>query len=273
MVAPALNPPRRSFWTRLRGRGALTIALWAALIYSLLQVEWGPHIMHPGGWDLVVRLMSGLMRPELSPELLRLGVTESWRTLAYATAGMSLALLIALPAGVLGSGILARHRFVRWLSIASFRGLLGFMRAIHELVWAWLFVAAIGLSPMAAVLALGIPYGGILGRILAERLADVPHAPLKALESAGAGPLKRLFYGYLPYVIPDFLSYTLYRFECAIRSAAILSFVGLGGLGYQIQISLDDLKYSQVSTFLLFLLAMVIAVDVWSSALRRRLVD
>lgn len=267
------TPPRRSVWARLSGRGALTVALWGALLYSLLQVDWGPHIVHPGGWEMVLRLASGLIRPELDAELLGLGLTESWRTLAYATAGMSVALAIAVPVGVLASGVLARNRASRWISIGCFRGLLGFMRAIHELVWAWLFVAAIGLSPMAAILALGIPYGGILGRILAERLADVPHAPLKALESSGAGAMKRLFYGYLPYVLPDFLSYSLYRYECSIRSAAILSFVGLGGLGYQIQISLDDLKYSQVSTFLLFLIAMVIAVDVWSSALRRRLVD
>ena len=93
--------------------------------------------------------------------------------------------------------------------------------------------------PFAAIFALAIPYGGILGRIFADMLKDVPGEPIKALKSAGASRLQILVYGYLPLVWADFISYTMYRFECAIRSSAIMSFVGLGGLGFQIQLSLQ----------------------------------
>ena len=134
--------------------------------------------------------------------------------------------------------------------VTGLRLLLGFMRAIHELVWAWLFVAALGLSPMAAVLALAIPYGGILGRIYADILNDVPDEPLEALRTSGASELKVLVYGRLPMALPDMLGYGFYRLECAIRAVAIMGFVGVGGLGLQVQLSLDDLLYREVWTLL-----------------------
>ena len=152
------------------------------------------------------------------------------------------------------------------------RALLAVLRSIHELVWAWLFVVAIGLSPMAAILALAIPYGGILGRIYSDILNDGPQEPLQALRAAGASEWKVFLYGRLPMALPDMLSYTFYRFECAVRAAAVMSFVGIAGLGYQIQISLDDLKFDQVWTLLLFLTAIIVLVDLWSSLVRRRLV-
>ena len=155
--------------------------------------------------------------------------------------------------------------------MAAVRLMLALMRSVHELVWAWLLIVAIGLSPMAAVLALAIPYAGILGRIYAEVLNDVPEAPLQALRASGASEVGVLLYGRLPMALPDMLSYTFYRFECAIRSAAIFSFVGIQGLGYELQLSLDDLLFEQVWTLLFFLVALVVLVDLWSIWVRRSL--
>jgi phosphonate transport system permease protein len=151
------------------------------------------------------------------------------------------------------------------------RALLGLLRAVHELVWAWLFVAAVGLSPAAAVLALALPYAGILGRILADMLRDVPAEPLVALRAAGANEAKVLLYGRLPAALPDMVSYALYRYECGLRSAAVLSFVGLGGLGFQIQLSLDDLRFAEVWTFVYALVLLVVVVELASAAVRSRL--
>lgn len=170
-------------------------------------------------------------------------------------------MLLALPAGVVASGALSRSAPNRVVAIGVVRGALGLARAIHELVWAWLLVAAIGLSPLAAVLALAIPYAGILGRILADMLNDVDERPLAALAATGASPAKRLLYGRLPMVLPNAVDYTLYRWECGLRSAAILSFVGLGGLGQQIQLSLSDLRFEEVWTFVYALVAIVVATD------------
>lgn len=100
-------------------------------------------------------------------------------------------------------------------------------------------------------------------------LNDVSEEPIKALKSSGASKLESLFYGYLPLVWADMISYTMYRFECAIRSSAIMSFVGLGGLGYQIQLALQDLRYDRVWAFVFFLIVLVILVDLWSNFVRR----
>lgn len=253
-------------------RNLLTVLLFAVFIGSLFSINWGPNLFHTGGWVTLKQIIGAIFHPDLSAEILELAVVASWKTLAYAVTGMSLALIIALIFGVLASGVLSSRISSRLVVMSSFRGILGFMRAIHELVWAWLFVAALGLSPFAAIFAIAIHYGGILGRIFADMLNDVPTEPLNALKASGASRLQLLCYGYFPIAAANMISYVMYRFECAIRSSAIMSFVGLGGLGYQIDLSLTDLKYNEVWTFLFFLIALVILVDLWSQFLRKRMV-
>ncbi len=254
-------------------RFILTLLLIAVFVWSLTSIQWNSELFHAGGIPTMLQIFEGLIQPNLEPSLLLVGFESAWITLAYAVAGMSLAILYAFIVGVLASGTLTSSKFSRIISKVFFRGILGFTRSIHELIWAWLFVAAVGLSPYAAILALAIPYGGILGRIFADMLNDVPEQPIFALKSAGSTRMQTLTYGYLPLVWADFISYTMYRFECAIRSSAIMSFVGLGGLGFQIQLALADLKYDAVWTFVFFLIALVIVVDVWSNFVRKGLTD
>ncbi|MDQ0219887.1 PhnE/PtxC family ABC transporter permease [Peribacillus cavernae] len=256
----------------LHKRLSLTLVLLAAFIWSLFSVTWSRDLLHAGGWATTVQILEGLIKPDLSPDILELAVESSWVTVVYAVTGMTVALIIAFVLGVLGSGVLVSSRPVRIVTAGFSRAVLAIIRAIHELVWALLFVAVIGLSPYAAIFALGIPYGGILGRIFADMLNDVPGEPIQALRAAGASRLHCLMYGYLPLIRSNMISYTMYRFECSIRSSAIMSFVGLGGLGYQIQLSLADLHYDEVWTFLFFLIAIVVLIDAWSNSLRKRLV-
>jgi phosphonate transport system permease protein len=258
---------------RLHKRFILTLLLMAIFIWSLTSIHWNSELFHAGGIPTMLQIVEGLLKPNLEPSILLVGLESAWITLAYAIAGMSLAIVYAFIVGVLASGTLTSSRFSRIISKVFFRGVLGFTRSIHELIWAWLFVAAVGLSPYAAILALAIPYGGILGRIFADMLNDVPEQPILALKAAGSTRLQTLIYGYLPLVWADFISYTMYRFECAIRSSAIMSFVGLGGLGFQIQLALADLKYASVWTFVFFLIALVIFVDGWSNLVRKGLTD
>ncbi|MBV7506535.1 ABC transporter permease subunit [Bacillus sp. sid0103] len=250
-------------------RVILTLLLIAVFVWSLFSIQWSADLFHAGGIPTMLQIFEGLIQPNLSVEVLTKGLESAWITLAYAVAGMSLALIYAFIVGVLASGVLTSSKVARLTSKICFRGILGFTRSIHELIWAWLFVAAVGLSPYAAIFALAIPYGGILGRIFADMLNDVPAPPITALSSSGASKLQILIYGYFPLVWSDMISYTLYRFECAIRSSAIMSFVGLGGLGYQIQLSLADLKYDQVWTYVYFLIGLVLLVDLWSNYVRK----
>ncbi|WLR57060.1 ABC transporter permease subunit [Mesobacillus subterraneus] len=262
-------------WLRfeLHKRKILTLLLLLAFILSLFYVNWNDDLIHSKGLDTAKQIAAAFFTPDLSGDILLLALESSWTTLSYASAGMSLAIIIAFFYGILAAGIVVSEGKIKKFIRPLFRGQLGFMRAIHELVWAWLFVASIGLSPFAAIFALAIPYGGILGRIFADMLEDIPKEPIKALEAAGASKLQTLWYGYLPMVRASITSYAMYRFECAVRSSAIMSFVGIGGLGYQIQLSLDDLHYDEVWTFVFFLIALVIMIDVWSNQLRKRLVQ
>ncbi len=255
----------------LESRRVLTLILLAAFAWSLLNLDWTEGFIHSGGISAMGEFASALFSLDLSADTLSAAVSASWTTVAYAVAGLTLALFIGIPLGAIGSGVLTKSPWVRATGAGGSRFSLAFFRSIHELVWAWLFVAAIGLSPMAAVLALAIPYGGILGRIYAELLQDVPEAPLQSLRSTGASEWRVFWYGRLPMALPDMLSYTFYRLECGIRSAAIMSFVGLGGLGHEVRIALDDLAYQQVWTYLLFLIGLVVIVDIWSTMVRRRL--
>jgi phosphonate transport system permease protein len=254
-------------------RAFLTLLVLGAIALGLSAVDWGGPLVHPGGASSILQFLRAVLRPQASPSFLKVAVVAAWQTVAYASAGITLAVALALPGAILASGILARSRRTRLPSVLGTRSLLSFIRSIHELVWALLFVAAIGLSPISAILALAIPYSGILGRVYSEILQDVPEGPLRALRSSGASEWKVLLYGRLPMALPDMLSYTFYRFECAIRAATIMSFVGIGGLGYQILLSLKDLRYSEVWTLLLLLIALVVLVDAWSNAVRRRLVS
>lgn len=267
---PIAERPGR--WSSLRGRKLLTILLIGSFILSLTEVPWGSNLVHAGGWSVLWKLVSGLLQPDLSISILKTALSATWTTIVFAVAGMSVALGLALPLAALASGTCVRRPRLRKVTMVVSRVILAFQRAIHELVWAWLFVAAIGLSPFAAIFAIGIPYAGILGRIYADLLNDVPEGPLRSLRSNGASEPAVLLYGRFPAILPALLSYTFYRFECAIRSSAIMSFVGLGGLGYQIGISLDDLRYQQVGTFLLALFLLVIVSDLLSNAARKRLV-
>lgn len=252
-------------------RSLLTLIIVGAVVWSLVSVQWEKDIIHPGGASSLVDILKGLLTLDLSPSFLKIALAASWKTVTFAVAGITLAFAIGFPLGVVASGVLASPGKRRWAGIAAVRFLLAVLRSIHELVWAWLFIVAIGLSPIAGVFALAIPYAGILGRIYSEILVDVPEEPLRALRASGASEFKVFLYGRMPIALPDMLSYTFYRLECGIRSAAILSFVGIAGLGFQIQLSLQDLLYNQVWTLLLFMVGLVLIVDTWSTIVRRSL--
>ncbi|KAA9025691.1 PhnE/PtxC family ABC transporter permease [Niallia endozanthoxylica] len=254
---------------QLQRKNILSFFLAAIFIWSLFAVKWSEDLVHSGGLATIQQVALALFNPNLSPTIIQLALESTWITLAYAVCGMTLAIVIAFFFGIFASGIMFDHTGPKLVFKWVFRGILGFLRAIHELVWALIFVAMFGLSPLSAILALGIPYGGILGRILADMLNDIPEEPIQALRASGASKLQCLLYGYFPLVRANIISYTMYRFECAIRSSAIMSFVGLGGLGFQIQLSLNDLKYDEVWTFLFFLIGIVVLVDSWSVHVRK----
>ena len=245
-------------------------------MWSLAGLDWRGPLVHTGGPAALVTFLQALFPPDLNPDFLRLGLAATWQTLAYAVAGITLAVLLGFPLGIAAAGSAAgspNSPIVGTSLVVVVRLVLAALRSVHELVWAVRFVAAFGLSSLTAVVALALPSAGILGRIYGELFNQVPQEPLRALQTTGASPFRVFLYGRLPMALPEMIGYTFYRFECAIRSAAIMSFVGIRGLGFEIQLSLNDLLFDQVWTLMLFLVVLIILVDLWSSRVRRSLVS
>ncbi|MGE8153159.1 PhnE/PtxC family ABC transporter permease [Pseudomonas vancouverensis] len=224
------------------------------------------------------RFVATFWPPAHGEEFLQLLWQATLQTLAIATAGMALALLLAVPASLLASRALslsaasrsgrptALGRLLRW----PVRGLLIFLRSVPEIVWALLFVRAVGLGPTAGVLAIAITYSGMLGKVYAEIFESVDQRPAHALMQAGSGRLAAFCYGILPNVAAELLSYTVYRWECAIRASVVMGFVGAGGLGQQIDLSLRMFAGGEVASMLLTFFVLVLLADQISRLLRWR---
>ncbi|HEJ5226355.1 ABC transporter permease, partial [Pseudomonas aeruginosa] len=158
-------------------------------------------------------------------------------------------------------------RALRW----PVRGLLILLRSVPEIVWALLFVRAVGLGPTAGVLAIAITYAGMLGKVYAEIFESVDPRPTRALLLGGGSRLAAFAYGVLPNAAGEMISYTVYRWECAIRASVVMGFVGAGGLGQQIDLSLRMFAGGEVASILLTFLLLVLLADLLSRFLRGRL--
>lgn len=251
-------------------RPLLALLLAVALVLSLLALDPPEGLLDRGGWRVAGQMLASLLRPDLSPAFLAQVAEASLLTLAYAVAGMSVALAVGLPGAVLVSGTLTPRTLTRLPLVGGSRGVFAVLRAPHELVWGLLFVQVFGFHPLAGILAIGLPYGAIIARVLGERLQDVPEGPLAALRSAGASPAQLLCYGRLPIALPDMIGYLMYRFECAVRVSAVLSIIGLGGIGQQLEIVLYDLRYEGMWPLLAALVLIITGIDWLSARLRQR---
>jgi phosphonate transport system permease protein len=224
-------------------------------------------IANPAGWPMVRAFATAALHPDVSPSLIRLAFVSSGITLAFATAGTALAIVIGTLGGVLSSDIWWRdHRFAATIC----RGCFAVPRALHEVVWGLLLLSCLGLTPLTAILALGIHYGAITARVTGETLDDTPPAAFYALRQAGAHRFTALCYGLLPAAAPDLIAYGFYRFECAIRASVVLGMIGAGGLGFQVLLSMQSLRFGEVWTFVYALMVLCGLTDAWSSAVRRR---
>ena len=268
-------PDRDPAWlARLFWSSAALVALWPLLVATEFKpwVLWAPDSLRVSG-----NFIASFWPLAHGSEFLWLMLAETWRTVAMATAGVTLALLLAIPLTLLStrvisisalSGRMARGPF--WLR-QSVRWLLIVLRSVPELVWALVFVRVVGLGPTAGVLAIALTYGGMLGKVYGEILESGETHATETLLRNGAGRLQAFFYGLLPASAAELTSYTVYRWECAIRSSVVLGFVGAGGLGQQMDNSMKMFNGGEVATMLLIFMALVALADQVSAWLRKAL--
>jgi phosphonate transport system permease protein len=272
LTTPKLRDPawtRRVFWAL-----AFLVLLWPMLVLT----EFKPWVLFEGdSLKPTLKFLGDFFPPKIEPSFMWLVLREAWRTVAIATAGIALALLVAIPltlvsvrvlsisalTGRMSPGAAVIRQLVRWLLIV--------LRSVPELIWALVFVRVVGLGPTAGVIAIALTYGGMLGKVYGEILeSGDPHVTTALLRN-GSGRMQSFFYGLLPQNAAELTSYTVYRWECAIRSSAVLGFVGAGGLGQQMDTSMKMFAGAEVCTMLIVFMMLVWLADFVSAWLRRSL--
>lgn len=289
--------PRRPFPVGPRLRLILAFAAAAAASYWYLGLSWRELLPATGAGSHLRDFFAGAIRPavdyeaswvpEGAPPFLSTVAKAMWETLSLAAASMSLALAAALPLSFLTSesawGVATgrgAHRVgasTSRLSVRIARSLrpifrvgIAAMRSTHELLWAIVLLAIFGDHDFLAVLAIAIPYAGTLAKVFSEMLDEAPGDSADALRQAGTRPLAVFLFGRLPRAAPDMTAYAFYRFECAVRSSAVMGFFGFPTIGYYLSLSYENLHYREVWTWLYALVAMVLVFEAWSARMRRR---
>jgi len=269
---PALRDPAwaaRVFWA---------LAGLALLWPTVVLTEFKPWVLlEPDALTPALNFVGAFFPPRTDAEFLGLLARETWRTVAMATAGLTLALLLAIPLSLLSvrvlslSSLTGRMAMVPSVLRQGVRWLLLVLRSVPELVWALVFVRVVGLGPTSGVLAIALTYSGMLGKVYADIMESGDAHATTNLMRNGSGRLQAFFYGLLPQNAGELTSYTVYRWECAIRSSAVLGFVGAGGLGQLMDSSMKMFNGSEVASILLVFMALVWLADRMSAMLRKGL--
>ncbi len=292
---PELRPKIPQASRAGRARPGILIVITALAVWAFWQLELRPSdlIGSSSSLQLTGEFFARALSPALNYEApnlpsgliplplraLQAGVT----TVIFASAAMSLAVPLALLLGFLASsswwsqdpsGGRSRLRrlastSVRPLLYGTTRVLIAVMRSVHELLWAVFLLAGFGLVNVNAVIALAIPFAGVLAKIFSEIIDETPPDTAYALRGAGALPSQVFVFALLPRAFPDMVAYTFYRFECALRSSAVLGFFGFPTLGFFIAASFENLYYGEVWTYLYALFLLIVVVEWWSGIIRR----
>jgi len=260
-------------------RIAIAVAVGLSVVWTAWHAGVEPGaLLDSGGLRNFSTLLDGLASPDLSGSFLRRIGDLAVESLLIGSLGTGLALVLGCGLALVAARLPdlpddpLRRPWLTWLRHArraGARGVLAFFRSVPEILWAFLFVRVLGLGPGPAVLAIGITFGGIMGKLFAELIEAADPTPARRLRATGAGATAVFVYGVLPQVRRQCTAYALFRLECAIRSASILGIVGAGGLGAEIDLSIRYFQYDKLATALLAVLAYVIVLEVVSIALRR----
>ncbi len=241
------------------------------LSFYSLDLQWAA-FLSPDAFGKIAKFMGELMHPDLSTGFVAKLLPAALETLAMSALGTLLAALLGLALALPASKTHAADP-ARWRSVT--RLVLNALRSIPELVWAALLLISAGLGPFAGTLALALHTAGVLGRLFAEALENAAHGAAHnaafALRVRGVGAFKVLCYATLPTVLPQLISYTLYRWENNIRAAAVLGVVGAGGLGQMLSFHMGLFQMAQTSSVLVAMIGLVVGVDALSDWARRRM--
>ena len=254
-------------WSNAFGVAARFVAVLLAIavaIQAFIVVEARPQDLITG-----VHGMADLIRRAMPPDFSKLSsaVWPTLQTVDIALFGTFVGIILAVPLALLAASNVTPSRFAYYAA----RAVIALTRAVPDLVWALLFVTAVGLGPFPGGLALGVHSVGMLGRLFAETIEQMDMAPIHALQLTGARRIQVFSHGIIPSILPSLLGISLYRLDENIRSSLVLGFVGAGGIGLQLLTAMNLFQYQEVSLLLIIIFVIVLGAERISAALRERL--
>jgi phosphonate transport system permease protein len=254
-------------WPRALSLALRVVALLAGLaifVQCLVVVEARPQDLVTGVYG-----MADIIRRAMPPDFAQFPSTlwPTLETLDIALFGTVMGIALAVPLAMLAAANMTPSRPLYYAA----RAVIGFARAVPDLVWALLFVTAVGLGPFPGGLALGVHSVGMLGRLFAETIEHMDMAPIHALEVAGARRIQVFSHGIVPSLLPALLGISLYRLDENIRSSLVLGFVGAGGIGFELLTDMNLFQYREVSLLLIIIFVIVLGAERLYALLRQRL--
>ncbi|WP_420392943.1 phosphonate ABC transporter, permease protein PhnE [Acuticoccus sp.] len=259
-TAPEVEPGRD--WPALLRSTALWVALAGLLAWSWYPAEMDRWTFLITDFDNMRQYGAEFTEPDFSDW--GYYAREMLVTVQIALWGTVLAVVFSVPFGILSS-----HNMVPWWVWQPVRRLMDAFRAIHEIVFAVLFVVAVGLGPFAGVMALFIHTTGILSKLFSEAVEAIDPRPVEGIRATGATRVQEVVYGVIPQVLPLWMSYSLYRFESNVRSATVLGLIGAGGIGQVLFESIRGFYYPEAAAIILIVIITVTLTDLMSQQLRR----
>ena len=254
--------------TKGLGAWALDVLIWggiaAVLVFSFKAVDLENIIDLITHSDRVQVFARELMHPDFSNW--RLLVAQMWQTIQIALWGTFLAVFLAVPLSLLA----ARNIAPPWV-VWPVRRVMDLLRSVPDLVMGLLFIVAVGLGPLAGVLAIALNTAGVLAKLFSEAVESIDKGPVEGVRATGGSPLHEIVWGVLPQVAPLWTSFALYRFESNSRSATVLGLIGAGGIGQLLFESMGAFKYAQVSAIVIIIIVAVTLIDTLSQIMRKRL--
>jgi len=264
-VSSAVREQLKPRWSKILTNvgAAITLAIILGVSYYPSELNNWPMLFTDSGNMLV--FLKDFIKPDFSD--ISVYAQKMLETVYMAVWGTFLSVLFGIVFALLSSNNIAPY----WVVLLS-RRLMDAARAINELVFAILFVASVGLGPMAGVMALFIHNLGIISKLFSEAVEAIDMRPVEGIRSSGGSHLHEIIYGVIPQVLPLWASLTLYRFETNVRSATVLGIVGAGGIGYVFYESFRAFQYDRASAIIIVVVVAVSLIDVLSSRLRKILI-
>jgi len=250
---------------RVAKSSILSLAIFLLAFGSLHQADFFDAGRMSEGIPALIQLSSEMYPPDFGDA--KNWVMPVWDTLVMSVAGTFLAVVIALPLGILAALNTTPHGSVYNLA----RCILNILRSVPELILGIIFVAAVGFGALPGALALGIHSAGMVGKFFAEAIEHVDNAPVEVAKATGASSIKVIRYAILPQIFTQMADVTIYRWEYNFRASTVMGMVGAGGIGFELMGSLRIMQYQEVSAILLVILAMVTLIDQMGAQLRKRL--